>query len=217
MLYENAQSVVKTDFVTDCTLAKEMSELSSVTYLNDVQLSDRLLSGNISAAIIFAYSDMGWQLPYVCSSPAARLFLFQTFGHRFSDGGGVEAMLRADVSDVIVYGHSNCYFARLPACAGQHNAQAKTLVSKYFEFEHASQKKYYAENLESEDQALGLKLGRRNVLNEIKTMFLYPAIVGRASKGQLRFHAWLYDSENRILEIFDPKTKAFISSQAKVN
>ena len=209
MFHRHAQQVLKTDSNTDCILAKEMSELSFVTYLDDVQLSDGLLSGGISAAIVFACPDMGLQLPYVCSSSAAKLFIFQTFGHRFSDGAGAEVILRADASDVIVYGHSNCHLAKFLSDR-EHNPEEEELISKYFRYEREAQVKYYAHTLASDDQEKWLEIGRRNVLTDLKAMLLHPYIADRASKGKLRLHGWLYESEKNALEIFDPEKKRFL-------
>lgn len=205
------QQVVKTDSITDCTLAKELSALPFVTYLDDVELSDGLLSGTISAAIIFACSDMGLQLPYVCSSSAARVFVFQKFGHRFSDGEGAEFILRANVSDVIVYGHSSCDLVNfLIRC--EHNPQEKELISKYLGYEHAVQMRNYADTLAPDDREQWLKIGRRNVLNDLKAMLVHPVICDQASKGRLRLHGWLYDSDKKALEIFEPEKNRFVSA-----
>ncbi|MBX9723035.1 MAG: carbonic anhydrase [Candidatus Obscuribacterales bacterium] len=200
-----------TDIAIDELLIEEMRALPFVTYLDDVQLSDGLLSGDIQGAMLFACSDMGLQLPYVCSSAMARLFIFQTFGHNFSDG--VRTVMCQGISEVIVYGHSNCEFLKFLA-KSKHTAEEEVLISKYFRAEHKAQRKYFANHCASDDNAQWLNSCRGNVLNEIKSMLSYPEIADLASKGRLRFHAWLLRSDNNTLEIFDPALEAFVSAHA---
>lgn len=202
------------DLAIDELLINEMGELPFVTYLDDVQLSDGLLSGDISAAMLFACSDMGLQLPYVCSSAMARLFIFQTFGHNLS--AGVREMMCQGVSEVIVYGHSNCEFLKF-LTKSNHTVEEEVLISKYFQAEHKSQKEYFAHQCASEDSAHWLNSCRRIVLDRVRSISSYPEIADLASNGRLRFHAWLLRSDDRTLEIFDPSLKAFVSAHADTN
>lgn len=216
MVHENApQQVVNTDSGTDYSLATELSELSYVTYLDDVQLSDGLQSGSIAGAMIFACSDMGWQLPYVCSAPASNLFVFQTFGRRFAEGGAAEAMTCADVSDVIIYGHTDCQFMKFLA-RDEHDAAEKELIARHFQPEHSLQMKEFALQTESGIHAPWLEICRRRVLGEIASMLSHSAIADRARAGTLRFHAWLHESEKNALEVFDPSQEAFVSPQLNI-
>lgn len=197
-----------TDLAVDDLLATEMSQLPFVTYLDDVQLGDRLISGDISAAMLFACSDMGLHLPYVCSSATARLCVFQTFGHNYS--AEAQTVMCQGVSDVIFYGHSNCKFLKFLAKA-EHTEEEEALISKYFQAEHMAQKNYLPKQFASENsEQQWLDICRRNVLNEIKSMLSYPDIEALANKGVLRFHAWFLQSDTNTLEIFDPASRAFV-------
>ena len=71
-------------------IAREVSSFPCVSYLDDVAMSDGLLCGSIGSAAVVACSDMGWLVPYVCSSRDVQLNLFQNFGHSFATGGLVE-------------------------------------------------------------------------------------------------------------------------------
>lgn len=203
------QRVATTDSITEDALAGEVSAFSSVTYLDDVQLSDGLQSGSISAAVVFACSDMGLQLPYVCSSPAARVFVYQKFGHCLIDGEVPELTLHADVSDVIVYGHSHCELVKFLA-RSEHNPEEEAIISRYFGDEHAAQIKNYAGSLATGDREQWLKISRTNVLTGLKVMLLNPYIADQISRHKLRLHGWLYDSQQMVLEIFDPEKNRFL-------
>jgi carbonic anhydrase len=199
-----------TDLAVDDLLPAEMSQLPFLTYLDDVQLGDRLLSGDISAAVLFACSDMGLHLPYVCSSEMARLFVFQTFGHNYS--AEAQTVICQGVSDVIFYGHSNCKFLKFLA-KSEHTEEEEALISKYFQAEHMAQKKYLPKQFASEiSEQQWLDICRRNVLNEIRSMLSSPDIEALANKGLLRFHAWFLRSDTNTLEIFDPALRAFVSA-----
>lgn len=93
-------------------LADRLSQFGSVGFLDDVQLSDGLVTGAITGAAVIACSDMGWLLRYVCSERDVNLHLFQNFGHRFDSGGFVETVLNLGLETIIVYGHSPCGFAQ---------------------------------------------------------------------------------------------------------
>ncbi|MBX9723729.1 MAG: hypothetical protein K2X81_20150 [Candidatus Obscuribacterales bacterium] len=209
MFQENPKQIITTDLAIDDLLINEMSELPCVTYLNDVQLSDGLLSGDISATMLFACSDMGVQLPYVCSSEIAKLFIFQTFGHQFSTEARI--IMCKGISDVIVYGHSNCELLKFLA-KSRHTKEEEALISKYFSAEHTAQKKYLAKEFVADKHTQWLESCRTNILSKIKSMRSCPEIAELASKGSLFFHAWLLRSQDNTLEIFDPASKAFVSA-----
>lgn len=109
-------------------LAMQLSQ-SYVTYLGSVELSDRLQSNKMKC-LLLACSDMEG-LPYVCSAEDANLMIFQNFGHRSSESGIDAFLLDSSVSDVIIYGHSDCGFMRyLTQAQGQENAGG--LIDIYF-------------------------------------------------------------------------------------
>ncbi|MBX9690266.1 MAG: hypothetical protein K2X27_26370 [Candidatus Obscuribacterales bacterium] len=94
------------------SLAREVSKISSVSYFDDVQLSDALLAGQAQAACLIACSDMGAYLPYVCSDPTVKLHVFQNFGHSCLAGGVFETMAYTAIEHFIVYGHFDCRYAK---------------------------------------------------------------------------------------------------------
>jgi carbonic anhydrase len=197
---------MKTAFLNEHDLSKELSELPTVTYLDDVQLSDGLGSGSISGAVVVACSDMGVKLPYACSATQANLFVIQTFGPCVFENSFARITASPAVTDVIIYGHSNCAFMNFLA-RSEHSEDEKELIARHFQVEHEEQVKY-REFYRPDDGALPLMLCRRNVLNQMKKAL-------SADKANLRFHAWFHNSDNDTLEIFDQASRAFVVAKAE--
>ncbi len=190
-------------------IAKELSSFPCVSFLNDLQLSDGLLGGTIKNAAVIACSEMGWLVPYVCSSASVELFLFQNFGHSFATGGFVETVVGRGVENVVVYGHSGCEYAKYVA---------KSVIDKPTEdfrqsAEIIDRLQLYSAALESDSETLWEKVGRFNVLCELREMLADPVIASIAAQGKLKIHGWFYKSSESLLEVFDPKHQAFIGQR----
>lgn len=181
-------------------IADEISKHPCVTCLDDVQLSDSLVSGAMENAAVVACSDMGAWVPYVCSSPSVKLFLFQNFGHHFESGGMVDTIVGTDIQNVVVYGHSDCEYIKFLA-KPENSDKTKT----------AEQRQLYAAALESDSQAAWKTVGQYNVLVELKQMLANPIIGPLAASGKVNLHGWFYDAVAAQIEVFDPKKKAFIA------
>lgn len=182
-------------------IADEICKHRCVAYLDDVQLSDGLLSGSMKNAAVVACSDMGALLPYVCSSPNVKLFLFQDFGHHFASCGMVETIVGAEIRNVVVYGHSDCdyikFLARPENC---HHAK------------NDEQRRLYATAIESDSESAWKTVGQYNVLSELKEMLADPVTGRLAASGKLNLHGWFFDAAASQIEVFDPGTKAFIGT-----
>ncbi|MBX9949950.1 MAG: carbonic anhydrase [Candidatus Obscuribacterales bacterium] len=181
-------------------IAKELSKFSCVSYLDDLQLSDGLLSGAIRSAAVIACSDMGGLVPYLCSSANVRLYLFQNFGHDYATGGFVETVVGQSVENVVVYGHSVCEYTKF---------RARAAVDQ-------PTRDLYAVALDSDDEAVWRDVGRFNVLFVMKQLLADPTISPIAEQGRLKVHGWFYESGENHLEVFDPKHRAFIGQQLKL-
>jgi len=181
-------------------IAKELSKFSCVRYLDDLQLSDGLLSGAIKSAAVVACSDMGGLVPYLCSAANVRLYLFQNFGHDFATGGFVETVVGQGVEDVVVYGHSLCEYTKFRARA---NVDQQT-------------RDLYSVALDSDDEAVWRDVGRFNVLLVMKRLLDDPTISPIAAQGMLKVHGWFYESGQKQLEVFDPKHRVFMGQQLKL-
>lgn len=197
---------------TSTGIAKELSELPCVTYLDDVQLSDGLLAGSIKNAAVIACSDMGWLVPYVCSSAKVQLFLFQNFGHQFGSGGFVETVVGSGVEHVFVYGHSVCEYTKFLARSIDQPAGGVLKPN-----ETNDQLELYSAAIESDSEAVWENVGQYNVLLELKRMLADPLIATMTTAGMLKAHAWFYNSTTHQLEVFDPARKAFIVPNAKLS
>ncbi len=180
-------------------LASEVAKFPFVTFLDDVQLSDGLLSGSITNAVVVACSDMGAWVPFVCSAPTVQLFLFQNFGHNFDSGGLVETVVEKGVRNVAVYGHSDCEYLKFLA----KSAQGLSAVEE--------QRQLYAHALESDTEAAWTTVGQYNVLAALKQMLVDPTLAPLVASGELNIHGWFYNSAVRQLELFDPIQKAFMA------
>ncbi|HEY9712590.1 MAG TPA: carbonic anhydrase [Chroococcales cyanobacterium] len=188
-------------------IARELSGLSCIKRLDDVQLSDGLLSGSIKNAAIVACSDMGCSVPYVCSSPALQLFLFQNFGHSCAIGGLVETIVESRIEHVIVYGHSVCEYTRFLAESVFEQSQTDGIQPT----EIKEQQQLYAAALQSNSEALWEKVAQYNVLFEMKKLIADPLIGSLAARGRFSLHGWFYSSLSNRLEVFDPKLEKFIA------
>jgi len=184
---------------TICGIAHQISESAGITYLDDVQLSDGLLSGSIKTAAVVACSDMGAWVPFVCSSPNVQLFLFQNFGHHFDTAGVVETLVRARIENVVVYGHSDCEYTKFLAKSEQCLSTDKE-----------ERRRLYEGALQSDSEAVWKTVGQYNVLNELKKMLADPVVAPLTASGRLCIHGWFYDATIRQLEVFDPEQRAFM-------
>lgn len=187
-------------------IAKEVSKLPNVCYLDDVQLSDGLLDGTIKSAAVIACSDMGWLVPYVCSSDKVQLELFQNFGHRFNTGGLVETIIRSDLERVIVYGHSVCEYTRFRAQSVNNKPESCCSDSQKRELET----KLYSLALESDNESLWSQVGQFNVLNELMEMLSTQDIQQAIKRKKFSVHGWFYRSKTQQLEVFEPEQQKFI-------
>lgn len=186
-------------------IANEICKHPCVTYLDDVQLSDSLISGSMKNVVVLACSDMGARVPYLCSSASVKLFLFQNFGHHFASGGMIETIVDSEVRNVVVYGHSDCEFIKfLAKPENDHCAKSD------------DQRHLYAAALESDSELAWKTVGHYNVLYKLKEMLADPAMGQLAASGKLNLHGWFYDSVKAQMEVFDPKQKAFIEAAKHV-
>lgn len=179
-------------------IAAQVSNYTCVTYLDDIQLSDGLLSGSIKRAAIVACSDMGIRLPYVCSNHDVPLYLFQNFGHSFEIGGMIETVAEMGVEDVVVYGHSECEFIKYLA-----------KLEEGLSSEDEGQCRLYSAALESDSEEEWKNAGQYNVLKELKKMLENPILEPLAKNGKLKIHGWFYNSAIKQIEVFDPKKRVF--------
>lgn len=192
-------------------IAKELSEFSCVRYLDDLQLSDGLLSGAIKSAAVIACSDMGGLVPYVCSSANVQLFLFQNFGHDFATGGFVETVVGQGVEDVVVYGHSLCEYTKFRA-----KASIDQPARDFQSCESRGGLELYSVALDSDSETVWKDVGRFNVLWQMKRLLADPRISPIAEQGRLKVHGWFYESGENQLEVFDPINRAFMRQQLKL-
>ncbi len=194
-------------------IANEISKHSCVSYLDDVQLSDGLLAGSIKNAAVIACSDMGWLVPYVCSSAKVQLFLFQNFGHQFESGGFVETVVGSGVEHVFVYGHSVCEYTKYLARSIDDQPVGAVLKPN----ETKDQLELYSAAIESDSEAVWESVGKYNVLLELKRMLADPLIATKTTTGTLKAHAWFYNSTTHQLEVFDPAREVFIIPNAMLS
>ena len=192
-------------------IAKGLSKLPCISYLDDVQLSDGLLAGSIKNAAVIACSDMGWLVPYVCSSARVQLYLFQNFGHSFASGGFVETVARARVEHVFVYGHSVCEYTKHLARSVDDPKGRNVLKPSEDQLE------LYSAAVIADTEAVWKNVGQYNVLLELKKMLADPLIATMTASGFLNLHGWFYNSTNHQLEVFDSARQAFIVPNAKLS
>jgi len=129
------------------------------------------------------------------------LFLFQNFGHHFASGGMVETVAGKEISNVVVYGHSDCeYIKFLARPENSHHA------------ENDEQRRLYDAAIESDSDSAWKTVGQYNVLNELKEMLADPVIGPLAASGKLSLHGWFFDAAAAQIEVFDPHRKAFIGT-----
>ncbi len=192
-------------------IAEELSEFSCVRYLDDLQLSDGLLSGAIESAAVIACSDMGLSVPYVCSSANVKLFLFQNFGHDFAAGGFVETLVGQGVEDVVVYGHSPCKYTKFRARTAIDQSTRDSQLC-----ESRDRLELYSVALDSQCETVWSDVGRFNVLFEMKRLLADPTISPIVAQGRLKVHGWFYESGENQLEVFDPMNRAFMRQQLKL-
>lgn len=198
-------------------LAQEIADCPFVTYLNDVQLSDGLLTRSIGSAAVIACSDMGLQLPYVCNSTEAPLYIFQNFGHHFIDGGARETIVCLGIEDVIVYGHSCCQFADF-LVARQAQKVSDGLPLENLSYGDGVQVGHPRASGKADDILGSENPGRARVLQELQGMIVDPLLSAMAANGnrKLRLHGWFYNSTGNLLEVFDPNEGEFVIAQQHV-
>ncbi|MBI1270009.1 hypothetical protein GC174_06230 [bacterium] len=194
-------------------IAFRLSNFGGGEFLDDLQLSDGLVSGSIASAAVIACSDMGWLLRYVCSDESVNLHLFQNFGHRFDTGGFLETMVDSKVERVVIYGHSPCEYARFRA-----RAMVEHRSSDFSNDEKSGDLlEVYSLALESDDQSIWQNVGRYNVLFELMKMAEHPAIEAACSKGMLKLHGWFFNAESAQLEVFDSSKAKFVEQKFKLD
>lgn len=196
-------------------LHAELPAYPFVTYLDDVQLSDQLQAGEIQGALLVACSDMGAMLPFVCADPKANLLIFQDIGHRCWQDGIASLLGRGSVYDhLVVYGHTDCKFARFLIEEAQLWQLGYGSLAKSFQVEAQSALRQYGRNLTKDENQNWRRLNEWNVLSELKCALLHPGVLERALNSQLQFHGWLYVAEKNQLAVFDPETEQFLPARA---
>jgi carbonic anhydrase len=199
------------DFLELAADGNDMINSPYVTYLDDIQLSTGLMSGGVKAVAFFACSDMGWRLPYVSDLAGDRLFIFQAFGPSFA--GALPTILKNDVSDIIVYGHTNCRFIDF-LTKPEHSPEERELISRHFQLQHQVQKEFALLNSECRSADASLEACRRSVLVELSNILSHADFRDYVERGNLRFHVWVHRSDENKLEVFDPETQEFTLARA---
>lgn len=185
-----------------------------VTYLDDVQLSDQLQADQIKGALIVACVDMGAKLPYVCTDPKVNLLIFQGPGHRSSQTGIGSLLARGAIDHLVIYGHTDCQFTRLLVESGRPGQSLCTPMANLFRAESQSALRQYSRNLSQNERTNWRRLNEWFVLRELRNALLYPGVAERAYRSQLKLHGWLYVSETKELEVFEPRTSQFVRALA---
>lgn len=190
-------------------LYDELASFPFVQYLTDVELSDGLLNGSIPSAILVCCSDLGTELPNVCSSPEANLLTFQNFGHKTD--GIAEQALYSQVRNVIVYGHTDCEFMRFLVKSDELGHVEKDLKDKWFRCESEAVTALNADKTKTWKQIIELR-----VLSELKTLLQNQDFLKRAENLKLILHGWVYDDERGGLDVYEPKARRFVAVDQSV-
>lgn len=194
-------------------LANELSRVPCIRYLDSIELSDGLISGDIRQCILVACSDMGANLPYVCSVMDVNLLLFQNFGHSTSMSN-IDALLFESASDLVVYGHTDCMFLRLLALPDKESEERQILLRKHFQFESELLIHQYRSQSGCDEHTVWKRLSEWRVMRELQLVLANPQIRDRFEAGQLDLHGWVHDVEENVLEVFDPEKQAFVLERA---
>ena len=190
-------------------LANELSQVSCITYLDSVELTDRLLSHDIKQCVLVACADMGANLPYVCSAPEANLLTFQNMGHR-TNQFGIDTVLSETATDLVVYGHSDCEFLRFLAQPQLQNEAGQMLIRNQFKSESESLIHQYKSQVGIDEDTKWKTLSEWWVMRELKSILSNSRIGHRAESARLKLHGWVHNAEQKTLEIFDPKQQQFV-------
>lgn len=198
-------------------LHEQIGTLAGVSYLDDLQLSDGLLAGQIRCALVVACADMGANLPYVCSATTANLLIFQDFGHRTSQKGIADLVADGIASNLVVYGHSDCSFARFLTKPHLQDQAGQQFIFKYLEPDSENIQCQYCSNLSKDELIDWRRVSEWSVLNELRLLLLYPQVVRRIERQQLKIHGWVYEASNKSLHVFNPHMRRFVQASHRIS
>jgi len=195
------------DTTNTTNLYEELSLVPAVKLLTDIDLSDGLAAGSISYAVLVCCSGMGLSLPYVCRDENARILTFQSFGHKCSYSAIAELLANDLVSNLIVYGHSNCEFTRFLQKAREQGSSEEQLLRQWDpsaceEVESGQIWRFFTGDN-------WLLMNELQVLAELKAVLQYPNVLARAESGKLSLHGWMYHEKIRKLQVYHPGVGRF--------
>lgn len=124
--------------------------------------------------------------------------------------GGEEAAIQfavdgLGVSNVVICGHTQC--GAMAALAGNLNLDHIPSVKVWLT--HAEKTK---SRMGALDQSL-VNLGRfaeENVLVQAENLKTHPAIANAIAEGRIHLFAWVYNFQNGLVTVYDPRLKRFI-------
>ena|SRR3990167_7191757 len=113
------------------------------------------------------------------------------------------------IRHVILFGHTQCGGIQALLEKTPETCEQKGFVAKWMELAKPAYEavlKYHSqESLEKKTTLCG----HYSLVNSLKNLETFPWIVEREEKGELFLHAWNFDLERGILEVFDRQEKRF--------
>jgi len=196
------------------------------------ELASTLIEGQKPQALLIGCCDSRVDPALVTDSSQGDLFILRNIANlvppylKNDDYHGVSssieyAVCHLEVSDIIVFGHSNCggIGALMDSAQGE---EAGEFIGKWVNIAASARDKVLREMPNETPDKQARACEKEAILVSLRNLMTFPWVKERVAKGQLSLHGWYYNmgtgqlrSYNQLTEEFDVLVKQYSSDRKK--
>ncbi|EHL29783.1 carbonic anhydrase [Legionella drancourtii] len=200
-------------YATLIGLLKGIQHFKAHAYEEKKKLFSLLVNGQKPSTLFITCSDSRIIPALITNSDPGNLFVGRNVGNVIplpsSESSSIAAVIEyavkvLDVQEIVVCGHTHC--GAMNSLHTPHLEEILPTVAGWL----AETKSQLHEHTDSEIHSL-TKASEENILNQIKNLHAYPAIIEKLEQSQLSIHGWLYEFETGQIRAYESSSKQFVA------
>lgn len=121
------------------------------------------------------------------------------------------------IRHVILFGHTRCGGIQSLLEQTPEACEQRGFVAKWMELAKPAYDTVFKHHSQETFQKKATLCGQFSLMNSLKNLETFPWIRERVKKGRVFLHAWNFDLEKGILEVFDKKEQSFKEIRTEKN
>ncbi len=183
------------------------------------ELARNLTKGQKPQALLIGCCDSRVDPALVTDSSQGDLFILRNIANLVppylnnDDYHGVSsaieyAVCHLEVSDIIVFGHSNCggIGALMKSAQGEETGE---FIGKWVSIAASARDKVLQEMPDETTQNQARACEKESILVSLRNLMTFPWVRERVAQGQLSLHGWYYNLSTGQLRHYNPLTETF--------